>query len=151
MSVLEEEGFVTVSADSSNPMVANITAGSDKMVIDESGIAQNVKPGADPYDFILSGLGACTVITLHMYAQRKGWPLERAEVKLRHQRVHATDCEQCEDENAKLTEVTKHLRLYGDLTEEQRKRLEDISARCPVQKTLVAGIKVKTVLEKEEV
>ncbi|GAB3196521.1 putative redox protein [Pontibacter aydingkolensis] len=149
MSVLEEEGFVTVVASNSAPMVARITAGSDRMVIDESGVAMDLKPGADPYDYILSGLGACTVITLHMYAQRKGWPLEKAEVKLRHERIHASDCEQCEDENARLTQVTKHLRLYGDLTEEQRKRLEDISARCPVQKTLVAGMKVKTVLETE--
>lgn len=149
MSVLEEEGFVTVVASSSAPMVARITAGSDRMVIDESRVEQDMKPGADPYDFILSGLGACTVITLHMYAQRKGWPLDKAEVKLRHERVHATDCEQCEDENAKLTQVTKHLRLYGDLTEEQRERLTDISNRCPVQKTLVAGILVETVLDKE--
>ncbi|MEJ8800411.1 OsmC family protein [Pontibacter sp. H249] len=149
MSVLEAEGFVTVTAESSAPMVAKIIAGSDTMTIDESGVSQGLKPGADPYDFILSGLGACTVITLHMYAQRKGWPLEKAEVKLRHERVHATDCEQCEDEKARLSQVTKHLSLYGDLSPEQRKRLKDISNRCPVQKSLVAGIQVKTHLVDE--
>ncbi|WP_299821335.1 OsmC family protein [uncultured Pontibacter sp.] len=147
MSVLEVEGFVTVTADSSAPMVAHVTAGSQTMIIDESGVMQGMKPGADPYDFILGALGACTVITLHMYAQRKGWPLEKAEVKLRHDRVHATDCEQCESADAKLSQVTKHLHLYGNLNEEQRKRMEAISARCPVQKTLEAGIAIKTILQ----
>lgn len=146
MSLQEKEGFVTVSADSSAPMVANISAGIDTMTIDESGIAEGVKSGADPYDYILAALGSCTVITLHMYAQRKGWPLERAEVSLRHERIHADDCQQCEEKEAKLTHVTKHLRLTGDLTEEQRKRLKLISGKCPVQKTLMSGISVETKL-----
>jgi len=147
MSLQEIEGFIKVSADSKAPMVATIQAGTDTMTIDESGIAQGLKAGADPYDFILGALGACTVITLHMYAQRKGWPLERAEVSLRHERIHAEDCTHCEDTNARLTQVIKHLRLYGKLTEEQRKRLKVISAKCPVQKTLEAGMRVETVLE----
>ena len=150
MSVLEEEGFVTVTASNSAPMVARISAGTDVMVIDESGISQDRKPGADPYDYILSGLGSCTVITLHMYAQRKGWPLDKAVVKLRHERVHASDCEKEDDEKARLSQIKKHLFLYGDLSSEQRKRLLEISNRCPVQKSLAAGISVKTVLEKEE-
>ncbi|WP_439883228.1 OsmC family protein [Pontibacter sp. MBLB2868] len=147
MSLLEVEGFVRVSADSSSPMVANISAGSEHMTIDESGIAQGVKAGADPYDYILAALGSCTVITLHMYAKHKNWPLERAEVSLRHERVHADDCERCGEDGAKLNQVTKRLRLYGNLTEEQRNRLKVISSKCPVQKTLVAGITVETVLE----
>lgn len=149
MSILEEEGFVKVSADSKAPMVANISAGAEQMTIDESGIAQGIKTGADPYDFLLASLGACTVITLHMYAQRKKWPLERAEVSLRHERVHAEDCQHCEDKEAKLTQIIKRLRLYGDLTDEQRKRLEMISTKCPVQKTLTGGIVVETKLEED--
>jgi putative redox protein len=144
MDSKEQEGSVWVSADSSAPMVANIRAGAETMVLDESGEATGVKAGADPYDYIMSALGACTVITLHMYAQRKGWPLERAEVNLRHERVHAKDCENCEDSMAKLSQVTKRLRLTGDLTPEQRKRLTIISSKCPVQKTLEAGIQVVT-------
>jgi putative redox protein len=147
MSVIEQEGYVKVFADSSAPMVAKITTGTEHMTIDESGIAQGVKSGADPYDYILAALGSCTVITLHMYAQRKRWPLERAEVSLRHERVHAEDCEHCGEKEAKLSQVTKHLRLYGDLTEAQRQRLEVISSKCPVQKTLVAGVMVETILE----
>lgn len=143
----EQEVGVRVSADSNAPMVANIEAGAQKMVLDESGVLTGAKVGPDPYDYILSALGACTVITLHMYAQRKGWPLQRAEVVLRHGRVHTKDCENCEEEISKLTQVTKQLRLIGDLTPDQRKRLKIISAKCPVQKTLEAGIHIVTEME----
>lgn len=133
-----------MSADKNAPMVANIRVGAETMVLDESGV---VKAGPDPYDYILSALGACTVITLHMYAQRKGWPLERAEVSLSHGRVHPDDCEHCDDATAKLSQITKRLRLTGDLTAEQRKRLKIISSKCPVQKTLEAGIAIVTEME----
>ena len=136
MNMNEQDGAVWVSADSSAPMVANIRAGAETRVLDESGILTGSKTGPDPYDYILSALGACTVITLHMYAQRKGWPLERAEVRLRHGRVHPQDCENCDDTTAKLSQISKQLRLTGELTAEQRKRLEAISSKCPVQKTL---------------
>ena len=147
MSVEEKEGFVTVYTDSSSPLVAHIRAGIDVMTIDESGVGAGIKEGADPYDFILAALGSCTVITLHMYAQRKEWPLERAEVSLRHELIHSDDCDHCGDKEAKLTHVTKHLRLTGNLTKEQRERLKVISGKCPVQKTLMAGISVETKLE----
>ncbi len=138
-----------VSADSSAPIVANIQAAGQTMVLDESGLETGVKAGPDPYDYIMSALGSCTVITLHMYARRKGWPLERAEVSLSHGRVHAKDCEDCDGQVARLSQVTKHLRLTGDLTPEQRARLKVISTKCPVQKTLDAGIKVVTELADE--
>lgn len=147
MTSNEQEEGVWVSADSTAPMVANIRAGAQDMVLDETSVLTGMKVGPDPYDYILSALGACTVITLHMYAQRKGWPLERAEVRLRHGRVHAKDCENCEDTVSKLTQVTKQLRLVGDLTPEQRKRLKIISAKCPVQKTLETGVSIVTELE----
>ena len=147
MNENEQDGAVWVSADNKAPMVANIRVGSETMVLDESSVVTGVKVGPDPYDYILSALGACTVITLHMYAQRKGWPLERAEVSLSHGRVHPDDCEHCDDATAKLSQITKHLRLTGDLTAEQRKRLKIISSKCPVQKTLEAGIAVVTEME----
>lgn len=143
----EQEVGVRVSADSHAPLVANIEAGAQIMVLDETSILTGAKVGPDPYDYILSALGACTVITLHMYAQRKGWPLQRAEVILRHGRVHTKDCENCEDQVSKLTQVTKQLRLIGDLTPDQRTRLKIISAKCPVQKTLEAGMHIVTEME----
>ncbi|PRY15424.1 putative redox protein [Pontibacter ummariensis] len=147
MSLTDNEGFVQVSADKSAPFLAKIGMEGQEMTIDESGIEQGVKTGPDPYDYILSALGACTVITLHMYAQRKSWPLERAEVSLRHERIHPSDCLNCEDKASKLNHVTKKLRLIGDLTAAQRQRLEAISSKCPVQRTLESGISVTTVLE----
>lgn len=137
---------VTVSADQSAGMVANIQMGNQSFVIDETGLQEGANTSPDPYDYIMSALGACTVITLHMYASRKGWPLEKAEVTLKHERLHKKDCEDCEVKDAKLNQVTKTLTLTGNLTAEQRQRLEDISSRCPVQKTLEAGIEVRTIL-----
>jgi putative redox protein len=136
-----------VSADSSAGMIAQVQTESFSFVIDESGMPAGVKTGPDPYDYILSALGACTVITLQMYAQRKQWPLERAEVRLQHGRTHTEDCANCEQQGAKLYQVTKRLFLSGNLSPEQRKRLTDISARCPVQKTLEAGLQITTILE----
>ena len=138
---------VIVSAESNAGMIARIQTEGETFKIDESGLTDGVKSGPDPYDFILSALGACTVITLKMYAQRKQWPLERAEVRLRHERMHKDDCAHCAQEDAKLNQITKRLYLFGNLNAAQRQRLEDISARCPVQKTLEAGLSIKTILE----
>jgi putative redox protein len=140
---------VTVRADSSASLVANMQLAGQNLTIDETGMGQQIKSGPDPYDYIMGALGACTVITLQLYAQRKQWPLEQVSVTLQHERVHPQDCEQCHDAVAKLTQITKRLYLQGNLTADQRQRLEDISARCPVQKTLEAGILVKTILEPE--
>jgi putative redox protein len=142
-----EKNEVIVSAQNQPGLVAKIQAEGQTLIIDESGLATGVKAGPDPYDYIMGALGACTVITLHMYAKRKDWPLERAEVRLNHERVYADDCNNCENKDAKINQVTKKLFLYGPLTPEQRQRLEDISSRCPVQKTLEGSIQVKTILQ----
>ena len=137
---------VTISAEQPNGFVANIQMGDQHFLIDESGINEGIDTGPTPYDYIMSALGACTVITLHMYAQRKQWPLQRAEVILSHERVYAADCEHCDDNSAKISQITKKLKLIGDLTPEQRLRLEIISTKCPVQKTLQAAIVIQTEL-----
>ena len=95
---------------------------------------------------LLSARGAGTAITLRLYATRKNWPLEGIEVRLRHQRVHEQDCEQCEQPGHMLEEVQKELHLLGPLTEEQRQRLEIISHKCPVQKTLMSSMRITTTL-----
>ena len=138
--------IVTVSAEQPNGLVANIRMGEQQFTIDESGISKGIDTGPTPYDYILSALGSCTVITLHMYAQRKQWPLQKAEVTLVHERVYATDCEHCDDKSARISQITKKLKLVGDLTQEQRLRMEIISSKCPVQKTLQAGIVIQTEL-----
>jgi len=102
--------------------------------------------GPNPYELLLAGLGACTSMTLKMYAGRKEWPLDAVRVTLRHDRVHAQDCEDCEKETGMIDVIDKKLELEGDLSDEQRDRLLDISARCPVHRTLLNEIKIRSEL-----
>jgi putative redox protein len=100
--------------------------------------------GPNPYELLLSALGACTAITVRMYAQRKGWPLESIEVALQHERIHAQDCADCETRDGFLDHITKFISLRGALDAEQRQRLMDVSERCPVQKTLQNEVHIET-------
>ena len=102
--------------------------------------------GPNPYDLLLASLGACTSMTLKMYAGRKEWPLESVRVTLRHSRIHAKDCEDCDKETGMIDVIEKDLQLDGALTSEQRERLLQISARCPVHRTLLNEIKIRSEL-----
>ncbi len=102
--------------------------------------------GPNPYELLLAILGACTSMTLKLYAGRKEWPLDAVRVTLRHDRVHAKDCEDCEKETGMIDVIDKRLELEGDLSEEQRDRLLEISARCPVHRTLLNEMKIRSEL-----
>ena len=102
--------------------------------------------GPNPYELLLGSLGACTSMTLKMYAARKKWPLESVRVTLRHDRIHAKDCEDCEKDSGMIDVIDKRLEVEGDLTDEQRARLLEISARCPVHRTLLNEIKIRSEL-----
>ena len=102
--------------------------------------------GPTPYSLLLSALGSCTVITVQMYANRKNWPLQAVKVQLEHERIHAQDCEDCETENGMISEIRLAVHLLGDLSEEQRQRLFEISGKCPVKRTLTGEIKVRSKL-----
>jgi putative redox protein len=138
--------LVKVGADT---LLADVEAGRHTFVLDEPLDAGGHDQGPTPYDLLLSALGACTAITLRLYADQKKWPLEAIEVRLRHQRVHRSDCEHCEQPGEMLEEIEKELRLLGPLTPEQRQRLELVSQKCPVQKTLMAGLRISTRLAPE--
>ncbi|MFD2785279.1 OsmC family protein [Hymenobacter rubripertinctus] len=127
-------------------LLADVRAGRHTWLVDEPVAVGGQDAGPTPYDLLLSALGACTAITLRLYATRKKWPLEGIEVRLRHQRVHEQDCEQCEQAGHTLDEVRKELRLLGPLDEQQRQRLEAVSQKCPVQKTLMSGLRIITEL-----
>jgi len=102
--------------------------------------------GPRPHDFLLSALGACTSMTLKMYAGRKEWPLDSVRVTLRHDRIHAKDCEDCDKDTGMIDVIEKNIELMGDLSDEQRGRLLEISARCPVHRTLLNEIKIRSEL-----
>ena len=97
--------------------------------------------GPNPYELILGALGACTSITLQMYARRKQWPLEGVEVELTHRRDYMQDCKDCEEQPAHLDVVEVKVALKGELDAEQRARLQNIAKRCPVNQTVGNGIK----------
>jgi putative redox protein len=113
-----------------------ITVGRHTFFADEPEEAGGSDSGPDPYSLLLAALGACTAMTLQMYARRKEWPLERVEVSLRHSHVHAVDCQECSTKGGKLDRIERYISLAGPLSDEQRARLFEIAKRCPVHKTL---------------
>lgn len=123
---------------------SRITAGKHQLWGDEPASAGGADQGPTPYDLLLASLGTCTAITLRMYADRKEWPLERVSVELEHERIHAQDCEECEQREGMATRITRRLTLEGDLTTEQRRRLLEIADKCPVHKTLSHEIRITT-------
>lgn len=103
--------------------------------------------GPSPYDLLLMSLGACTSMTLRLYANHKQWPLEDVRISLRHDRVHADDCADCENTPRKIERIRRVVTLRGDLTEEQRRRLLEIADRCPVHRTLESDLHIETMLD----
>lgn len=121
-----------------------ITVGRHQLIADEPVAAGGTDTGPDPYDLLVSALGACTSMTIAMYARRKEWPLEGVTVRLRHSRIHAADCEECETKDGKLDRIEREIALQGSLTAEQRGRLVEIANLCPVHKTLTSEINIRT-------
>jgi putative redox protein len=125
---------------------ASIEVGDHRLVADEPVEVGGADAGPNPYDLLLSALGACTAITVRMYAQRKGWPLDAVEVRLSHDRIHAEDCAQCETREGYVQLITKSLSLQGPLDTDQRQRLAEIAERCPVQRALTHEIVIQQTL-----
>lgn len=121
-----------------------ITAGRHLIVSDEPASAGGSDAGPDPYALLLAALGACTSMTLRLYAQRKGWPVEEVTVELEHAKVHARDCADCEGATGHdfIDRIQRRIRLKGRLDPVQVARLAEIARKCPVHKTLLAGVRV---------
>jgi putative redox protein len=123
-----------------------LSAGQHQFVSDEP-VGVGDDEGPSPYDLLLGALAACKVMTVQMYARRKGWPLERVEVGLDTRKVYARDCEDCEsDPNAKVDIIECAISFEGDLTSVQLERLTEISERCPVHRTLTSETRIRTSL-----
>lgn len=139
----DTEGVVTVTESGTGAYGQRITAGGHELFADEPE-PTGVDSGPSPYDLLLAGLGACTSMTVRMYAQRKGWPLENVTVSLRHSRMHARDCANCETEAGMIDRIERQIRLDGDLDADQRTRLLNIAEKCPVHRTMTSETIIET-------
>jgi putative redox protein len=137
------EGTVTVTEAGSGTYTQQITAGDHRLVADEPRPIGD-DAGPTPYDLLLAALGSCTSMTVRMYAERKGWSLERVRVTLRHSRIHADDCADCETAKGLISHIDRDVELVGDLDDAQRQRLMQIADRCPVHQTLTSEINITT-------
>ena len=121
-----------------------VTTGPHKMLADEPVAAGGEDSGPGPYDFLLAGLGACTSMTMRLYADRKSLPLDRVTVTLKHSKIYAKDCEECETRDGMLDQIERDISIEGALDADQRKRLMEIADKCPVHRTLTSEIRIVT-------
>jgi putative redox protein len=121
-----------------------VTVAGHRLVVDEPLALGGSDTGPSPYDLLISALGACTSMTLSLYARRKQWPLESVTVRLRHSKIHAIDCADCDTKGGMLDGIERDVELRGDLSAEQRAQLLEIANKCPVHKTLTSEINIRT-------
>lgn len=121
-----------------------VAVGGHRLTADEPAAVGGTDTGPGPYDLLLAALGSCTSMTVGLYARRKQWPLEAVRVRLRHAKVHAADCEDCETKVGMLDRIERDVELVGPLDAEQRARLLDIANKCPVHRTLTSEIVIRT-------
>jgi len=136
MSEAVPHGEVRVLESGDGPYGQEIHAGPHRLSADEPTSLGGHDSGPSPYDMLLAALGACTSMTLRMYADRKGWPLERVAVTLRHRKIYAKDCEECVSKHGRVDVIERDIAIEGPLDDEQRTRLMEIADRCPVHPTL---------------
>ena len=137
-------GIVEVSETRTGHLIQRVRAGRHVLIADEPTDAGGDDAGPGPYDYLLAALGACTSMTMRLYAERKGIAAQRIAVLLSHRRVHAEDCADCETKQGNIGEITREIAIEGDLPEAERARLLAIADRCPVHTTLTHEIKVRT-------
>jgi putative redox protein len=125
-------------------LAQEIAVGRHRLAADEPVADGGTGTGPNPYDLLLAALGSCTSMTIGMYARRKQWPLESVRVRLRHSKIHAEDCENCETKVGKIDQIERDVELVGALDEDQRARLLDIANKCPVHRTLTSEIAIRT-------
>lgn len=121
-----------------------IAVGGHQLLADEPVVLGGTDTGPSPYDLLIAALGACTSMTISLYARRKAWPLESVTVNLRHAKIHAADCADCEMKTGMLDRIERDIELHGALSEEQRARLLEIANKCPVHKTLQSEIVIRS-------
>ena len=140
---MDEKGGVIVRGTAVG-FTQEIHAGRHRLHADEPVSAGGEDTGPSPYDLLLASLGACTSMTIGMYARRKSWPVGEITVHLRHSKIYAKDCEECETKEGMLDHIEREIQLGGPLTDEQRTKLLEIANKCPVHRTLTSEIQIRT-------
>lgn len=141
------EGVVRVSEADANNFIQDISAAGHHLVADEPISYGGDFLGPTPYQLVSAGLGACTSMTIRMYARRKKLPLEHVQVDVIHNKIHAEDCDSCEESSGKVDQFERKITLTGDLTELERERLLAIADKCPVHRSLESDINIITHLD----
>jgi putative redox protein len=140
----EQPRRVTVQETGQSKFQQEVTAGPHHLIADEPASAGGQDSGPNPYDFLLTGLGACTSMTMRMYADRKSLPLDRVTVTLNHSKIYAKDCEECETKTGMLDQIERVIAIEGNLDAEQRSKLMEIADKCPVHRTLTSEVRIVT-------
>jgi len=151
LDALEEEKMegsagTRVVVTTGEGLCTEVEAGGHTVVADEPENLGGTDNGPTPYDYLLAALGGCTAMTLRMYADRKGWPLESVTVRLSQDRIHAKDCGECETEEGRIDRIGREIELGGPLDEKQRRRLMEVADMCPVHRTLKREVLVENSL-----
>ncbi|MEY2545221.1 MAG: hypothetical protein QOG48_338 [Verrucomicrobiota bacterium] len=121
-----------------------IQCGAHQLTADEPVSFGGTDRGLSPYDLLLAALGSCTSMTIGYYARTRKWPLEKIVITLRHTKIHASDCAECETKEGKIDRIEREIQLSGALSDEQRKKLMEMADRCPVHRTLTSEINIRT-------
>ncbi len=120
----------------------DISTAGHRLLADEPAAQGGDDKGPAPYEFLLAALGACTAMTIRMYAERKGFALRDVRVRLAHSKIHAEDCRECETRAGKVDQIVREITLEGELSAAERERLFEIANRCPVHRTLAGEIRI---------
>ena len=140
-------GAVVVSETGRGKFQQEVVSRRHHLLADEPANVGGLDSGPGPHQLLLAALGACTSMTLRMYADREQFPLIRAVVRLSHSRIYASDCTECETKSGMIDRIERVITLEGDLDAEQRARLMETADRCPVHRTLKSEIDIGTVEE----
>jgi putative redox protein len=145
--VKTQSDAVVVASRTQDMFLSTVNAHGHQMLADEPQSYGGTDRGPTPYGYLSAALGTCTAMTLNMYARRKKLPLDQVEVAVRHERIHAEDCQDCETKVGKVDQLSLEIKLTGELDDAQKDRLLEIAERCPVHRTLKSEIRIESTLK----
>jgi uncharacterized OsmC-like protein len=137
-------GSILVTETREGKFANQVSVGRHVIRADEPRAAGGTDTGLSPYDLLCAALGACTAMTLRLYADLKGIPVRRVSVELKHEKIHASDCAECETREGRIDRIERLIRLEGDLDDAQRQKLLEIAEKCPVHRTLHSEVHIPT-------